>query len=218
MSQVKVFSDFDGTITKEDIGNFIFSKFSKKRNKKAIQKWKENKISSKELLILETSMVKFTKDEVLNEIKDKEIEPTFIKFYQFMKSRDIPVTILSDGMSFYIDYLLGKYNLNHIPVRANVLHFKSNGEVKPEFPYYEEGCLKCANCKGMHIKKSKKESNIIVYIGDGYSDRCAAPHSDIIFAKNDFAEYLKVKNYHFHIYKDFNKVLNILIENKIIES
>lgn len=216
MAKVKIFSDFDGTISPIDIGNFIFSKFSENRNWESIKLWKENKISSKDLMIEECKMVRFTEAEALSSVKDFEIDSYFPGFYRYLESNNIPLTILSDGLSFYIDYFLRKYNLEEIPFVANVVNFQDGGKLKPEFPFYEEGCMSCGNCKGLHLRKARENGDKIVYIGDGYSDRCAAPEADIIFAKKDFAKYCIRENYKFYSFENFKDVLDILIKNDII--
>lgn len=216
MAKVKIFSDFDGTISKTDIGNFIFSKFSKNRNLVSINLWKENKISSRELMIEECKMVKFTKDEALNAVKDFEIDNYFLDFYKYLESKNIPLTILSDGLSFYIEYFLEKYKLQMIPYRANIVNFKNENILEPEFPFFEEGCRNCGNCKGLHLRNARENGDIMVYIGDGYSDRCAAPEADIIFAKKDFEKYCMSEKYRYYPFENFKDVLNTLIENNIV--
>ena len=47
----------------------------------------------------------------------------------------------------------------------------------------------CASCKRNSVLRSIPPEALIVYIGDGYSDFCAADHADIIFAKRHLAAY-----------------------------
>ncbi|MFC1725605.1 MtnX-like HAD-IB family phosphatase [candidate division KSB1 bacterium] len=216
MPAVKVFCDFDGTISSIDIGNYIFTHYAKERNFDLIKLWKENKMSSRKLMIEECKIVNFTLDEVLKLIRDLEIDSTFLEFYRILIKNNIPVTILSDGLDFYIQYFLKKYNIEEIPFRANTAEFTGDGTVIPDFPYFEQGCGKCGNCKGGHLKKEEKGS-FVVYIGDGYSDRCAAPHADIIFAKKDFAKYCKEQKIPFILFENFDDVLSVLIEKNIIQ-
>ena len=218
MLKAKVFCDFDGTISSVDIGNHIFTHYSKERNFDLIKLWKENKMSSRKLMIEECKIVKFTLEDALELIKDLEIDSAFLAFYRKLISKNIPLTILSDGLDFYIQYFLKKYNIEEIPFRANTVEFKDNGTLIPDFPYFEQGCGKCGNCKGGHLKIEKIPGNYIVYIGDGYSDRCAAPYADIIFAKKDFAKYLSEENIPFIRFENFNDVMNVLIEKNIINN
>ena len=52
---------------------------------------------------------------------------------------------------------------------------------------------KCANCKRNHILNSSSDDDITIYIGDGWSDTCAAEHCDFIFAKKSLLKYCEAK-------------------------
>ena len=107
-----------------------------------------------------------------------------------------------------------------LTVYANQLIFKTENEIYPEFLYYGKGCLNCANCKGYHIAESRKDGELVIYIGDGLSDRCGVEQADIIFAKDDLRKYCLKNNLPFYNFKNFNDVLKKIEElnQKLIQS
>ena len=103
----------------------------------------------------------------------------------------------------------------HLKIYANRLDFLTNRQVRAIFPFYENGCLKCANCKGAHIKEHRKNGTKVVFIGDGISDICGLPESDYVFAKDALKLYCDENNIHYYSFNDFSDVLEkfIQIEN-----
>jgi 2-hydroxy-3-keto-5-methylthiopentenyl-1-phosphate phosphatase len=50
----------------------------------------------------------------------------------------------------------------------------------------------------------------IVYIGDGYSDRCAAEASDRVFATKGLARYLDERGFTYERFDDFHSIAESL--------
>ena len=131
----RIFCDFDGTITIEDVGNSIFAKYTNGIWKNAVEKWKNNEITSKECLEIECAATKVTQDELKIFVDSHKIDPFFEKFAYYCKNNDIPLILLSDGLDFYIDRILKKYKLEWLDFYSNNLNWE-NGKMVPFFPYY----------------------------------------------------------------------------------
>lgn len=180
----KVFVDFDGTITKQDVGNAFFRKFGNEaESMKAVAQWKSGEISGRDLLLTEASTAEVTESAAEKFVDGFEIDPTFRIFFDFCREEGIEMSILSDGLAFYIERILSSNGIAGVPVYSNSSHFK-NGGIAIEFPYESE-CTKCANCKGYQILTQTGADDIIVYVGNGFSDRCAVQYADIVFAKDE---------------------------------
>ena len=212
MNNYHIYTDFDGTIALNDVGDTLFSNFSGVKWREPIEKWEKGLISSRECLTLECEMCRITKRELEDFSDIQKIDPHFIDFVSLCYDYEIPVTILSDGLDFYINRILQNNGLSHIPVFSNHLEFVGMNRIKPVFPYFGKGCPNCANCKGYHLQK-KAENNIhIVFIGDGLSDRCALDYADIIFAKDALKQYCLDNNVAFHEFDSFFDVRKKLTE------
>ena len=63
------------------------------------------------------------------------------------------------------------------------------------------------------------EDEIIVFVGEGYSDRCPAEYADIVFAKDALQTYCQERNISYFLYTSFADVvsrLTNLLEGKNI--
>jgi len=209
---MKVFCDFDGTITINDVGAEFFNTFTKKKSIDIVNDWMSGKITARECLTLECSLVRATKEEVDKLLNNQKIETSFINFINELYKNNIELIIISDGFDYYISNILKKYKLENIIYYSNRLVFYDGNRVKPEFPYYDPECPMCANCKGLQIKRLKSDNEISVYIGDGYTDRCAVSYADVIFATGDFFNYCSENNILCYNFNNFNDILMVLKE------
>lgn len=185
--KLAVLCDFDGTISKGDIGNTLFKLYAGGREwEELIASWERGEIGSRECLVKECSLARVSRDEVVELAESFEIDEHFRDFSDWCEGNRVPLAVVSDGLDFYIKVVLKKYGLSHLPVFANHLEF-TRGGVLAEFPYFDMGCLKCGNCKGYHVRKYREDYGRVVFVGDGYSDRCALEEADLILAKGDLA-------------------------------
>lgn len=202
----RVFVDFDGTITKVDVGNAFFRKFgNEEESLKAVEKWKSGELSGGGLLLQEAEYVHATKADAVEFSRGCEMDPSFKDFVSFCRDAKIEMTILSDGLDFYIEEILKLNGISGIPFYSNRAQFDS-GKIAIELPY-ESDCTKCANCKGYQILRRSGPDDVIVYIGNGFSDRCAVQYADIVFAKDDLLKYCEENNITYFPFKSFEDVL-----------
>ncbi len=201
-----IYCDFDGTITKKDSVNSFFELYAPENWLEYENQWIEGKISSRENAILQVALLKNISQQQLDDyINSIEIDDYFLEFVGYVKSKNIKLTILSDGFDLFIQKVLARYNLD-IPFYANKLIYK-NGSFNIEFPYYNENCDKKA---GMCKCQKVKETNFC-YIGDGISDLCIASKADLLFASKKLHEYCKknsIKHIHFTSFCNIMDALN----------
>ena len=150
-------------------------------------------MSSKDCLIGEYSFVDASEEEVREHILTMEIDPGLPDLVATCRNNDIPIAIASDGFDFYINAMLEKCGLSDVEVFCNELRFRGR-KVELSFPYHDQGCGACGNCKRLHVQKFKDDSRTVVYVGDGLSDRFAARLSDVVFAKDELKGYLMENN------------------------
>lgn len=208
----KIYIDFDGTITKKDVGEYMFLEFGDpEKSYQIINEWLEGKLNSKEVWIQLCETVKdFNESKFDKFLESIKIDPYFNEFKDFCNANNFPVVILSDGLDYYIDKISKKGNFSDLPIYSNKLTFGKKGELIPNFPYTDEECPKCANCKRNHILNSSGDEDITIYIGDGYSDTCAAEHCDFIFAKKSLLKYCEQNGLPYFPFEDFNDVQKIV--------
>ena len=211
---LKVFVDFDGTITLEDVGEAIFKKFGEtEKVKRIIEDLLSDKISSRqcwdELCDSVDNINKVELDEFIDLL---DVDPTFIPFVKFCSKNKIDMVVLSDGFDYYIDRLFNKAGLAGLKYYSNKLFVDETGMLKAEYPYFDVDSPTSANCKKNHIINHSSDDEYTVYIGDGNSDKDAAQYCDFIFAKDGLARFCSMERISFYPFRDFNEVQNKLTE------
>ncbi len=220
---LKIFIDFDGTITKKDVGDALFIHFGGNQCIDFIEEYRQGRTSAIECFRKECiACGSIDKKELDNFIDSQEIDETFKDFKLFCKNNNIEIFILSDGMDYYIDEILKNNNITDVPVYTNQLQLESlDGSskfiLKPIFPFTDENCDRCACCKRNHMLVLSADDDIIIYIGEGYSDRCPVRYADLVFAKDDLLKYCQQENisyFEYHSFADVTDRLKMLLGNK----
>jgi len=211
---IKIFVDFDGTISKKDVGDNLFLKFGDSKIINAIaDRWIAGEISSAIFWTeLFESLPDIQKSDMNSFLNEMEIEDGFIEFLQLCEENNIEVTVLSDGLDYYINIILANNNLGHLKVYTNKLHFTENNRMIPSFPFMDEECKICANCKRNHILNNSSDDDITIYIGDGLSDTCPVQYTDFIFAKRALLKFCEKNRISYYPFNDFYDVIS-RIEN-----
>ncbi len=205
--QYRIFCDFDGTIALNDVGDQLFIRFGDEAHWwQLVQQWRDKKIDGRQLWQQQSEITRITPHQMDEFAASQPIDPTFLEFVNFCRRHHYPIYILSDGMDAYITRILAAHNINGIEVRANHLHIDDSGRLTVSFPYYEQSCGQCANCKGSHIRRERQSHETAIYIGDGYSDLCAIDATDILFAKDKLARHCLRHHIPFEPYNSFNDV------------
>ncbi|MCF8267659.1 MAG: MtnX-like HAD-IB family phosphatase [Ignavibacteriales bacterium] len=210
----KIFIDFDGTVTDIDVGENMLLKFGDVEEvKQIIDRWIKGDIDSvtswREMLatVPAYDAGKFT--DFFNQIN---LRPGFHEFLKHCERSGHEVFIVSDGLDLYIKKILGNAGLHHMTVYSNSCSITPEGTIIPLFPYTDENCSKCANCKRNHILSHSSDEEITIYIGDGYSDLCAAQYCDFIFARQTLKRLCNINKISFSPFNDFFDILVKLAE------
>ncbi len=214
MSELKhiVFSDFDGSFCRRDVGHQLFKHFSGGRNLEIVERWKKGEISSRDCLLQEASMIKATAAEIYDFLASFDLMPGAVELYELIRRSKIPFYLVSDGNDIYINYILEKFGLSDIQFFSNHGEMSGNS-LTLSFPYINRGCKRCGTCKGARILdviEPNAQDWKVIFIGDGLSDLCALPHADKIFARGDLLNYCRLNNIEAIEYSDFFDILNRL--------
>lgn len=212
----KIFVDFDGTISQQDIGEQMFLTFgNEKRANEIIQDWLNSKISATDTwFFLCDTIENFDINEFNKFLDGMKIDESFPRFVKYCEENQYDIRILSDGLDYYIDNILKRENLLHVEHYTNKVTFDENNRLRCEFPYTDEECKLCANCKRNHILNNSGEEDYTVYIGDGWSDTCPAQFCDFIFAKKSLLKYCEKNRISYFPFNNFDEIIIRLNELK----
>jgi 2-hydroxy-3-keto-5-methylthiopentenyl-1-phosphate phosphatase len=189
MTDASLFIDFDGTISPVDISNSFFTRFAAPDAAKAVDDWKRGLISSRECLRRELDAYTGDIAALSGFAESQKIDPGFFRLKQVCDRLGIGIAIVSDGLDYYIQPFLKKHGVDEV-LLANRLNTDNRGR-DLSFPYFNEACGRCANCKSSHVQSAKDAGRFVIYVGDGLSDKCAASLADMVFAKRDLAAYCR---------------------------
>ena len=211
----KIFMDFDGTVTQQDVGEEVFRKFAEKEKvNKIIDDLLNDRISSRECWIKLCSAVpSVNKNEFDDFIVSMPLDADFLKLKDYCKKENIELYILSDGFDYYIDKMFEKNGINGLTVYSNHLELV-DGKLIPSFPYYDEASFSSANCKRNHIINHSSEEDFTVFIGDGNSDKDSIEYCDFIFAKDDLLKFCEKERITYFSFKNLNDVIKKIEELK----
>lgn len=211
---LNVFVDFDGTITRQDVGNAFFREFGGDICAQHVAAYKAGEISAKELFRREVSAIGVL-DESRAEtfLRGQRIDESFKGFVDFCRARGIGLHIVSDGLDYYIARILSYNGIGDVSFFANRLDVvRENGMARLAigFPHDDAECTRCACCKRNIMMTLSGDDDIIAYVGEGYSDRCPAQYADIVFAKDELQKFCQESNISYLLYSSFDDVVQRL--------
>ena len=198
-----VVTDFDGTITKEDVAELLLQEFTG-------DAWREIErlhatIGTRETLRRQFDLVRATREEVLAAAERlAELDPTFPPFLRFCRDHGMPVEIVSEGFDAYLDHLLRRWDLD-IPFRTNHAEFRDRRVVLTH-PYEDPTCTLCGTCKMGRVLELRAAGHRVAYVGNGISDICPALEADLVFAKDDLLRLCREHGRDHVPYRDFSDV------------
>jgi len=213
MRHVRIFVDFDGTITTTDVGDGLFEAYGSIQPFNKMLKANEITIYDYWKQVCNTLPGNFNQGDIERYMLGVDIDPYFKTFIESMNASGINPIIVSDGFDNYIKPFLECHDLGHLQFYSNSLHFSDKGHVVPIFRYANDGC-QCfsAVCKRAVQCLFSASDSITIYIGDGYSDFCPAESSDIVFAKKSLAKWCNSHSQPHYPYKSFYEVNKVLTE------
>lgn len=208
MTHAVLFIDFDGTISPVDISNTFFTRFAGSDAGAAVEEWKAGRIGSRECLKRELDAYPGDLSDLREFARRQPVDPGFEALRRECERLGIEVFVVSDGLDFYIEPFLEAHGVK-VDFYANRLRLTS-GQSQLDFPYYNEDCGRCANCKSGHVKRAKQAGAFTIYVGDGLSDKCAVSNADLVFAKGDLRTYCQGHAISHRVFSTLNDVVDFL--------
>jgi 2-hydroxy-3-keto-5-methylthiopentenyl-1-phosphate phosphatase len=197
--------DFDGTVTEQDLLDTIASRFGDPVVYQEVDDGlDEGRMPLREVITREFEPVRKPLDEVVEwELETVRIRPGFRELVELARERGWRFVIVSSGFHELIEPILQQEGVA-VELHANRV------DPRPEgwrvLWQYEDSCDTCGeSCKRSIVQEFAGDDEI-VYVGDGYSDRCAAEASDRVFATKGLARYLDERGIPYEPFDDFHDV------------
>ncbi len=202
-------SDFDGTLTWEDVSFQILDAFTTEDWRHLLKEYQEGKRSVLSFTREAFAMVKEDEETILEFVeKNARIRDGLKELVDYCLNKGFEFVIVSNGLDLYINFLLKKLGLEHIPVYAAKTRCAREGMqvsyIGPDGSELSDGF------KAAHLKSFLKRGYEVAYIGDGLSDIQPVKLASLIFARGALLQYCKGANlthYPFESLKDVIKGL-----------
>jgi len=214
-SRTLILCDFDGTASAVDVGYLLLRHFTKDQWEVIDQKYRSDRMGSLEAYELIASFIHASEQEFEAYLpKLIKLDPGFMDFTAYCREQGFDLKIVSDGLDFYIERILASYGINDIPYFANRMVFNNGHGVRIEFPLMNPECGRCGTCKKTILEQYRDDYETILYIGDGYSDRCAAQEADFVFGKRFLYKHCEENGVACTFYEDFTDIQKHLEEKR----
>ena len=211
-----IFCDFDGTISTCDVADAIFEAFALPEWLQVEQEWKDGKIGSRECMRRQVELLRCDRGQLLDCLSRIDIDPNFHSFVTLCQQNRWGLFIVSDGIYFAIQTILGRYKLELPPIYANRLEPGGNSATanrrwRLEFPCADESCARGNGvCKCSLMRKHSRDGELNILIGDGRSDFCASGKADLVLAKDMLLEHCQALGLPHIGFRHFGHVIEIL--------
>jgi 2-hydroxy-3-keto-5-methylthiopentenyl-1-phosphate phosphatase len=204
--------DFDGTVTTKDITTELGFFFGGAKFVEIDQSYQAKKIPIKSWLQAEVTLLPVDLGQLKNiALEWAEIRPGFKTFLQKARAENNPVIIASDGLGFYIEPILKRFDLlgEVDQLYRNDTFINDQGLLEISNPHAHPTCVVCGNCKARIVVQQKAAGRPVIYIGDGSNDRFGASWADLIFAREELALTCAKNNLSYSPWGDFYDIINV---------
>ncbi|CAG59885.1 uncharacterized protein GVI51_H03421 [Nakaseomyces glabratus] len=222
MVKAVIFTDFDGTVTKQDSNDYLTDTlgFGKEERLKVFEGVLDDTKSFRQGFSEMLESIKTPFPECIEILENKiELDSGFKDTFHWALENNVPVVVVSSGMKPIIKDLLtkmvGEDSIHKLDIESNEVEIKDNKEwriiYKDESPFGHDKSrtINAYKKKFEADLKDGEERPVYFYCGDGVSDLSAAKECDLLFAKRgkDLVTYCKRQNVPFHEFDSFSDIL-----------
>jgi len=198
--------DFDGTLTHKDVSFVLLDAFADGDWRQLLEQYRADKISVNHFNTHAFAMLKADKQTLLEFMRGKvAIRPGFHELLAYCQKRGFHCVIVSNGLDFYIEALLGDIGAGDVRV------FSAETQFTPE-------CLEVqyVGPQGNKLDRGFKEAYIrlflgegyrVVYVGNGASDIPSAKLAHHIFATGELLDYCQEVNLQHTPFDDLHDIV-----------
>ncbi len=195
---LRVFCDFDGTITNRDSIVFLTERFGGGPDfrEDVLFKIVSGEMTVFEAIEQELATVSAGWQEALAVLQAEiSVDPFFGDFVVWCRDRRIPLAVLSSGMRPVVEAFVGRFR---VPIFAHSVEISSSGWRYRRVEQNDKQSL----------LDSLPEGDEVVYVGDGTSDVAVIPFVDHLFAKEGryLAEHCRINGVAFTSFRNFAEI------------
>jgi 2,3-diketo-5-methylthio-1-phosphopentane phosphatase len=203
--------DFDGTITRDDMLVDMCRRHAPDVLDEVEADLKAGHVTLRECIRREFEAITGDHDEIIGlAVARSKVRAGFADFVRAAEVAGDRVVVVSAGFREVIQPVLEREGVGQLEIVGNSVAFgRDRTEVR--FLHGDGTCDVCGEeCKRATVRDLRDGYGSVVYVGDGYSDRCAAMDADVRFATRSLARFLEGSNVEFVAFDDFTSVADKL--------
>jgi 2-hydroxy-3-keto-5-methylthiopentenyl-1-phosphate phosphatase len=199
--------DYDGTIALSDVSDTVMAEHVPGTWEDMAAAYDAGRLGSRRLMEAEIALIRSDDDGAAIEATAaaQPHDPGFVPFVRRAQAAGIPVEVVSDGFGFFIGPALKRLGIPELPVITATTTF-ANGGARITFPNGHPRCFVCGTCKRERVLAQQRAGRVVVFVGDGESDRYAAGYADVIFAKRALVPICLSAGWPFHRWTEFAEI------------
>jgi 2-hydroxy-3-keto-5-methylthiopentenyl-1-phosphate phosphatase len=205
--------DFDGTVTEDDLLDRIALDFGDPAVYREVEDGLDaGTMPLREVITREFEPVTAPLGEVVDWVlAHATVRAGFRELVEHAQAAGWEVHVVSSGLHELIEPVLARAGVE-VLLHANRVDAGPDGwRVDWRYP---ESCDYC----GESCKRALLPDGYVVYVGDGYSDRCAALAADRVFATRGLERYLAERGTPFERFSDFRALSAALADELVTQS
>lgn len=198
--------DFDGTITEQDVSFLLLDAFANEDWRRLLDDYRADRISVNYFNTSAFAMVKEDKQTLLEFMKGRvKVRDGFRELLDYCQRKGFHFVIVSNGLDFYIEKILGEMGINNIEVFAAQTRFTPES-LKVQY-IGPDGSQLDSGFKEAYVRLFQGKGYRVVYAGNGASDIPPAKLAHHIFATGELLDYYKKTNLNFTPFADLNDIV-----------
>jgi len=217
-----ILSDWDGTITTYDSNDYLTDHlgYGKEKRREGNLEILSGRVTFRDAFREMLESVPNPFDECKEILKQNiKLDSGFKDFYKWAKANDIPVIIVSSGMTPLIravlSNLIGDEDAKDIEIISNDVKVHPDGKWEIQFRHPSSGF---GHDKSQAILpyRNLPDPPTLFFFGDGVSDMSAARHADVLFVKkppgkdSDLATYCAKEGIPHILFENFAQALPVV--------
>ena len=187
MNDYALLTDFDGTVTTINVLDSLYEQFAGPSYRIHMERWNRGEISTMDEIEKVFSTVKASRQEMEAFLRTVNIDPGFKPLLGYCREKNYPFAIVSDGLRWYIDYVLNTHGIERTNVYAGDIFFEEE-DFRFEYPWFDPAFPLRSTAKPVIVKEYQRRGHRVIFVGDGLSDVEAAEVADVVYAKDILLE------------------------------
>lgn len=198
--------DFDGTIASTDVSEMLLIRHATDARWRMYDAlYDEGQAGSRDLLEWDLTVLPRDPAGLIATAETQPWDPGFPGFVAAARRHGALVEVVSDGLGFYVAPALERMGLGDLPVATSVLDLGAEPR-RITFPYGHPRCLVCGTCKRERVRLHQASGRVVVFVGDGTSDRYGAGYADLVFAKERLAAVCDAEGWPYRPWSGFAEI------------